>query len=167
MANESTNQHWEVVANGVKCEILSARDLWGYALIYFQWCDANPIQKPELIRAGADSGQIYNVPIPRPYTIHGLCIHLGITREYLYSIANSKNMDDYKTAATKIIEIIYTQKLEYAMAGIFSAVVAAKELGLGNAAANVAQSPAINITVEEGPKLLKDERDVELPEDKR
>ena len=162
-----TNQHWEVVAGGVNVQIVTAKDLWEAALIYFQWCDSNPVQKPELIRSGADAGNVVYVPIPRPYTLGGLCIHLNITKEYMYSAAKSDIKNDFFFVANKLLEIIHTQKLEYTYTGIYSQVVAAKELGLNHMAPPERSSPIINITVEQGPKLLTDERDVDLPEDKR
>jgi hypothetical protein len=135
-----------------------------------------------MMRSGADAGIVYYVPIPRPYTISGLCIHLGITKEYIYTVAKSDVKDDFYFVANKLLEIIHTQKLEYTYAGIYSPVVAAKELGLAHIAPPEKSSPVINITVEGGSAggsaggswdgssiipLLSDERDVELPEDKR
>jgi hypothetical protein len=162
-----TNQHWEVVANGIKAEIVEAKDLWELALVYFQWCDANPIQRPEMLRSGAEAGTIKYIPIPRPYTLSGLCIHLGLTKEYMYGVSKSEQKNDFYFVANKLLEIIHTQKLEYTYAGVYSPVVASKELGLQFLPSPEKQSPVINITVEEGPKLLADERDVDLPEDKR
>lgn len=161
-----TNQHWEVIANGVSAAGIEAKDLWETALLYFQWCDANPIKKPELVRSGEKSGTIYHVPIPRPYTISGLCLQLGITREYLYDCAKSKNQNEFYIVATKIIDIIYTQKLEYSITGVFNPIISAKELGLNDNKLPDKGSPIIQIEVLEGPKLLTDERDIELPQDK-
>jgi len=167
MAAKSTNQHWEVIAQGLFASIETAKDLWENSLLYFQWCDANPIQKPEFVRSGSDAGTTYYVPIPRPYTIHGLCMHLGITREWLYDVSKQKERNDFYFVANRLVEIIYTQKLEYALTGIFSPVVAAKELGLNHTAKDGAGAPVINIEVQQGPGLLEDERDVDLPEDKK
>jgi hypothetical protein len=162
-----TNQHWEIIASGIKAEIVEARDLWEHALLYFQWCDANPIQKPELLRSGVDSGKVVYVPIPRPYLLSGLCIHLGLTKEYMYGVAKSEVKNEFYFVANKLLEIIHTQKLEYTYAGVYSPVVAAKELGLHNMPSPEKENPVININVEQGPMLLTDERDVELPEDKK
>lgn len=159
-----TAQHWEVVAGGINCKIDTAKDLWEYGMIYFQWCDANPMQKPELIRSGADAGKIIYLPIPRPYTDIGLCLHLGLTREWLYDVANQKENNDFKAAAQKLLQMIYTQKLEYAIVGIFSPVISAKVLGLKDNEKQNQQSPTVNITVEQGPKLLENEHDIDLPE---
>jgi hypothetical protein len=177
LQNKFTEQHWQVVADGIKADIVSAKDLWEHALVFFQWCDGNPIYRPEMMRSGADAGIVYYVPIPRPYTISGLCIHLGITKEYIYTVAKSDVKDDFYFVANKLLEIIHTQKLEYTYAGVYSPVVAAKELGLAHIAPPEKSSPVINITVEgvsggsgDGSSiipLLSDERDVELPEDKR
>lgn len=163
---KTTNQHWEVIANGVNVRIDTARDLWENSLLYFQWCDANPIQKPEMIRSGADVGETYTIPMPRAYTVTGLCLHVGITRDYLYTVSNQKEKNEFFFIANKILEIIYTQKLEMTYAGVFSPVIASKELGLANEQKANPQTPVINIEVQEGPKLLSDERDVDLPEDK-
>lgn len=163
---QSTVQHWEVIADGVHVKIESARDLWEHALGYFQWCDLNPIQKPEFIRSGADAGLVKHVPIPRPYTIHSMCLHLGLTREWLYDVSKQNEKNDFYFVANKILQIIYTQKLEYAMTGVFSPVVASRELGLHNNDKTPPGSPVIQIDVLPSPKLLTDERDVDLPETK-
>jgi hypothetical protein len=159
-----TAQHWEVIAGGHEGFGTTPKELWEMALTYFQWCDASPIYKPELIRAGLEAGSVFSTPIPRPYTISGLCLHTGITRDWLYDIAKNKDAQEWYMVATKIIEIIYTQKLEYAITGVFNPVIAAKELGLGNDRTSDQGSPVINIeVVDDSPKLIDDERDVELP----
>jgi hypothetical protein len=159
-----TNQHWEVIANGVNCVIETAMDLWQQSLLYFQWCDANKVMKPQMINSGEHAGEVKYTPYPRPYTDVGLCLHLGLTREWLYDVANQKENNDFKAVAQKILQIIYTQKLEYAIVGIFNPVISSKILGLKDGGNNNNQSPIVQINVEPGPKLLEDERDVDLPE---
>lgn len=166
LPQKETAQHWSVIANG--CEVFGTtpKDLWESALLYFQWCDSSPLYKPDLLRAGAEAGTVVYIPIPRPYTVSGLCLHTGITRDYLFDIAKNRDALDWYMVATKIIEIIYTQKLEYSLAGIFSTAIAIKDLGIGNSNIDNNGSPVINIEVVEAPKLLVDERDVEIPKDK-
>ena len=159
--------HWEVINKGTVGIGLTAEELRVAAVRYFIWCDNNPMYKPEMLKAGEKAGEIKDLPIPRPYTIPGLCLHLGITRNYLYEISKSKVQNDYWMVANKIIEIIYTQKLEMALAGIINPIVASKELGLTNQPVADKGSPVINIIVENGPKLLENENDVDLPDDKK
>lgn len=156
--------HWEIVAKGIPIGAnLTAQDIWESACKYFKWCDENPILKAELMRSGKNTGSIYSSPIQRPYLVGGLCLHLGITKEYLYDTAKSQEDNDFKIVALKILEIIYNQKLELGITGVYNSFIISKELGLDNDKGKDKGSPTINISViADSPKLLNNEQDIDI-----
>lgn len=64
---------------------------------YFDWCDS---QKQELYN---DKGQITKV-ISKPYTVSGLCLYLGITRETLNQYEDNNDYSDTIKRAKMRIE---------------------------------------------------------------
>lgn len=160
-----TAKHWERIAdakvNGIGH---SPEDLWESAIAYFMWCDANPIYRHEVVKSGSDAGKIYDVPIDRPYTLRGLCMHMGITMEYLYEVSRSREKNDYFFVVKTILDIVHTQVLEGTLAGVYSQVAAVKHLNLGNDAVHDTNN-VVNINViADAPKLLTDESEIEIPD---
>lgn len=156
--------HWEMMVDGVTAVNHTAQSLWERAVMYFQWCDDHPIPQREVLRSGLLAGKMIAVPVPRPYTIAGLCLHLGISRQYLYDAINSTNKNEFSFVAERIAEVIYTQKLELAISGVYNPIVVAKELALGTLKDDGKKSSTINIeVVGNSPKLLRDEVDANLP----
>ena len=163
-----TQSHWRYIfAKGVMAVGNTPEELWNAAIAYFSWCDENPIYRNEVIRSGKRTGDVIQVPIPRPYTINGLCLRLGITKEYLYSAAKSDTQNEFFFVAKNILEIIYTQKLELVYAGVYSPMVAIRDMSIGLGKADDSVTPQVVITVEgNAPKLLTNEADIEIPKDK-
>jgi hypothetical protein len=163
-----SEQHWTRVSdariNGIGH---SPEDLWNAALAYFMWCDKNPMYKPELVKSGDNAGQIYNVPIDRPYTLRGLCLHMGVTQDYLYEVSKSKEKNEYFFVVKTILDIVYTQVLENTLVGNYAQVAAIKHLRLDRQDDSSKPNPTVNINVIEGPKLLSNESEIEIPEDKK
>ena len=127
----SNEQHWQIAKRKVEAYGATPEDVWNKALAYFEWCTNNPIDKGEVLKTGRLQGATGNVKVPRPYNEAALCIHVGITREYLYEGLRSKD-ETYKAVCQKILYIIEAQILEYSMVGVFNPLVGIKKLGLDN-----------------------------------
>jgi hypothetical protein len=164
-----TVQHWEYIMGGVIGAGNTPEELLQKAIIYFQRCDDNPIYRNEVIRSGKRTGEVIQIPVQRPYTIQGLCLHLGITRDYLLNVSNSDEKNDFYFVAKTIIEIIQTQQLEGAMTGIYNPIIGSKILGLNNTQPNTPTKTSINIEVitSENQKLISNEQDIDLPKTKK
>jgi len=122
---DNTVNHWMVKArsSGNRPE-----DLWNDALEYFMWCEANPIYKEEVIK---QTGAVVATQYPRPFNLPALCLHCGITVQYINDIARNSAAGDYHLVAQKILQVIYAQNFEYAMVGIFNANMSIRKLDLG------------------------------------
>jgi len=161
-----TAKHWERIADARVSGIgHSPEDLWNAALAYFMWCDQNPIYKSELIRSGGDAGRVMQVPIERPYTVRGLCLHMGITMDYIFEVSRSRERSDYFFVIKTILDIIHTQVLEGTLTGIYSQVAAVKHLNLGRELEQKT-NPIVQVNVIQGPGLLGNENEIEIPKDK-
>lgn len=123
---DATINHWMVKSqsSGTKPE-----DLYEDAKKYFMWCEANPIYKEEMIK---QTGALVPVTYPRPFNLPALCIHCGITVQYIMDMAKNPNAGEYNKVAQWILEVIYSQNLEYAMVGIFNSNITMKKLNLGS-----------------------------------
>lgn len=152
-----TVNHWMVRSYGVGT---TAEDLWESAKRYFMWCESNPIYKKELIK---QTGAMVTTECPRPFNLPALCIHLGVSPSYILDIANRKEAGEYYLVAQRILSIIYAQKYENAVAGIFNPVLVGKDLSLGNGDEGTKVPAVINITVDNsGPDLLTNEQEIKI-----
>lgn len=155
--NETVN-HWMVKA---KVSGSAAEDLWNDAVEYFMWCESHPIYKEEMVR---QTGAVANTKAPRPFNLPALCIHCGVTPAYIVDMARNKAAGDFHLVAQKILAVIYSQNLEYAMVGIFNANVTSKKLNLGTPDDEGGKAAAtVNIQVIENgaPPLLENEQESE------
>lgn len=109
---------------------------------YFEWCDNNPLHKLEQLKSPGkpyrdENGkmvqpeQTIQLAVLRPYTIHGLCIHLGVNTKYFNDFKKGCN-DDFSEVITHVEDIIYTQKFEGAAAGLLVPNIIARDLGLAD-----------------------------------
>lgn len=129
------NQFWKARAKHGRSKIFSSpNQLWKAAIEYFEWSDENPLLEQ---KAFAYQGVITKTEITkmRAYTITGLCIFLGVTRNYLTDLKDRLNLDtrqgkDFSRIIKMIEEIIFTQKFEGAAADLLNANIIARDLGL-------------------------------------
>lgn len=152
-------EHWEVIHGNSTVVSLSPEQMWERGIKYFQWCKDNPIARPMTIPVGKYAGGSYDQKSVRPYTVDALCLHLGVTKEYLKSIGRTKDQDSiYYLVVERLLTIIRNQNIEYAMVGDFNSIFVSKVLGLGDE-----ETPTTKITVEvvsSGPPLAESEADI-------
>lgn len=133
MSFEKGNKLWQLRATNGRDKIFSTADeLWNAAVEYFKYCDENPWIKYEAIKTGEMAGELIPIPVSRPYTIHGLCVFLGVNTAYFrqFKSALKENETDFSTILSRIEETIYNQKFEGASVGLFNANIIARDLGL-------------------------------------
>ena len=118
--------HWEVdfrVTN-------TPQDLWRNAVEYFKWCDMNPIRPKRTLQAGKESGKKVELELIRPYSIKAMCLHCGITEDYLKDMRNADKTSEAYLIVSRILMNIYVQNQEMAMVGEFNPVFTAKVLNM-------------------------------------
>lgn len=133
MARSSTTmvkgtELWKLIKNkstGRKRKYPDADTLWAAALAYFEWVDDNPVVEDRLVQ---HKGKCITKSVnhPRPMTIQGLCAHLGISDETW----NNYRTKNYQEECELVEQIMYEQKLSGASAGLMSANLMARYLGL-------------------------------------
>ena len=125
------NQFWKLQSKHGRDKLFSSPELlWEAACEYFQWCDEHPWLKKEVAKAGDHFGETVSVDIPRPYTIHGLCIYLDCDENTISRYAQDDNYKAFWVITRKIKRIIYNQKFEGAAVGAFNPVIISRDLGL-------------------------------------
>lgn len=152
---QKTVNHWVIKPSALG---LTAEDLWKKACEHWEWQENHPVYKPEVIR---NTGEIKQIPIPRPFTVAALCLHCGITYQYLKDISKNPDGGDFYLVAQRILQVIYTQKLENAIAGVYNAPIVARELRIGEGDATGKLPAVIKIYTVEGSSmpLLTNEQD--------
>ena len=131
------NKFWELRSkHGRSKAFESADELWDKACGYFEWCYENPLYEIKAFNCG-EMG-IVQEPIAkmRAMTIQGLCFYLGVTDE---TWSNYCKNEDFFGICKDIQKVIYTQKFEGVSAGLLSASLIAKEIGM-NAISNASAS---------------------------
>lgn len=121
--------HWAVLASGRIVVPSSAEELWDAAVSYFMWCDDTPIENNRPVMSGREAGRQITEQLIRPYTIKGLCLHCGITEEYLADVKKSRDNDSiYYAVVMRILYCIYVQNQELATVGVFNPIFTSRVL---------------------------------------
>jgi len=109
-------------------------ELWAAACKYFDHVQNNPIIKKEFIKTGPYAGQQVEVEAPRPFSWSGLNVFLttnGITTSmYRYRYNDGDAYADYQDVIKLIDDVMFTQKFEGAVVGIFKENIISREIGL-------------------------------------
>jgi hypothetical protein len=128
---EVNQHHWQVVNSGRIVVSNTPETLWADACEYFKWCDENPIKVKKTLSSGKGAGTTATQEHPRPYSVKGLCLHCGITEEYLKDVRATKDERSlYFIVVSKIMYIIYVQNLELATVGVYNPIFTAKVLNM-------------------------------------
>lgn len=108
-------------------------ELFEKALDYFKAVNDNPMKETKVF----GSGIRIEVDLQIPYTLAGLCVFLGISQNTFSSYRKLDQREDASIdelsvcdAANKIMDIIFSQKIEGASSGKFNHAIVALELGL-------------------------------------
>lgn len=134
------NQLWQLRTKHGRDRIFETPEiLWSAACEYFQWAVDNPL--PEADYRGKDATLVILNKL-RAFSMHGLCIYLGINTKYFYQFQlNIEGRDDdlsrdFSNIITRIIETIYEQKFTGAAAGLLNPNIIAREIGLAEKTEN-------------------------------
>lgn len=128
MAAPLGNKFWlSRSSSGRKPIFSSPEQLWESACEYFEWCSENPLYEVKAFNCGEAGIQQESLPKMRAMTIQGLCFFLDISDD---TWANYSKNEDFIGICNDIKRVIFTQKFEGASAGLLSASIIARELGL-------------------------------------
>lgn len=98
---------------------------------YFAFVEANPLKEAQLIKVKVDRDteevNTYTLGKMRAMTIQGLCNFLDISVETFYEY---EKKDGFSEIITRARQVMYSQKLEGAAAGMLNPSIIARELGL-------------------------------------
>jgi hypothetical protein len=122
------NQFWRARSKHGKDKIFKdAETLWTACTEYFDWCEANPLLKEKKMLSGGRL-RSYKEKTPRPFTIIGLCMFIGINRATWAQ--NYRTHKDYISVCSQAEDAIRDQKFSGAAVGHFNAGIIARDLGM-------------------------------------
>lgn len=152
-------EHWQFLEHTDIVVSKNAQELWQLASNYFKWCDEHPLKNKRTILSGKQAGTKIDVESVRPYTWKGLCLHCGITEEYINDMRRPEMKDTaYQLVINRIRYVIETQNLEYALVGVFSPILTAKLIGVEDGDED--RSPVTVNIIGGSPKLQSSESEV-------
>lgn len=118
------NMYWKLrQRHGRKPDYQNEDQLWSDCQDYFQFMDENPYEFAD--NKGTKNVNI--VKVKRPYTIHSLCLYLDINRTTWIKWRKNK---DLSNVVHKVDDIIYNQKFEGAVIGVYQQNIIIRDLGL-------------------------------------
>lgn len=100
--------------------------LWGECILYFEWCQDNPLQEEKVFHA---QGEITRTTVSkmRAMTIKGLCFYLKISYDAWKDYRKDKDLSPVIREAE---QVIYDQKFSGAAADMLNQNIIARDLGL-------------------------------------
>lgn len=127
-------------------EYKKPQDLWNDALLYFEWCDENPVDAPiNVIRYKKEKHggskemkkQDQQENISRPYTLYGFCAFTGITKwsSFKAKMTNPEKVlrwQEFEDVILTIENVIASQQIDGAMTGVFKENLTARLNGLAD-----------------------------------
>jgi len=106
----------------------SPEHLWGCAIEYFEWVEANPLQEEKLFHY---QGEVKKETVSkmRAMTVSGLCIFLGIGET---TLRDYRDNPQFSRVVHEIDSVMRTQKFSGAAADMLNANIIARDLGLAD-----------------------------------
>jgi hypothetical protein len=125
MAAPNNNQFWKLRSKHGRDKIFSSPEiLWEACVEYFEATDKRKWIKTEF--NGKDAVECH-IPNETPYTWTGLYLFLDISHQ---TWQDYEKRQDFIEIATRVRNIIYTQKFEGAAVGAFNQTIISRDLGL-------------------------------------
>lgn len=143
MALSRETKLWKLAVTVPRDEIFSAGAvLVGHARDFFNWCDANPRYKTEIIKHKMEWDTV-EVELKRPYTMSGVCMYLGVSQSYFRSTKSdlrerletgtlSHEGAEVLAAIEWIEQIVFTDQIEGAATGQYNANLMSRLNGLAD-----------------------------------
>jgi len=124
------NRFWEArSSHGANPKFADPADLWQACCEYFEWNETNPLYEDNLVTF---QGSATHEPVSkmRAMTIVGLCLFLDIDETTWRGWRSDR--PDLIPIIARAESVIFKQKFEGASAGLLSANIIARDLGLAD-----------------------------------
>lgn len=120
------NSFWRARSSaGPKPKFAEPEELWAACAEYFEWVESNPLLEGFQYQGKVSSD---GLPKMRAMTIKGLCVFLDIALSTWDEWRKSR--PDLSEVITRVEQIIDTQKIEGAAAGMLNPTIVARVMGL-------------------------------------
>jgi len=126
MSAPKGNDYWtRRVVSGRNSLFAGPTFLWEASCEYFNWAHANPIQVPVAVTTRGGTTNL-TLRRPRPMTIRGLCLFLGISRSTWFVY---RRRQDFLDVCSAVENVMWVRNFEAAVAGLMNPAVIARQLG--------------------------------------
>ena len=128
-------------AGGRPPKFKTPEELEAKAEEYFKWCDANPIRIYKRKDAGANQtaksgsgvkSQEGEAFANRPYTLDGLCLHLGISDWSAFKVSECYQTPEFLGVIRALEMRVRDQQVSGAMVGVYNSNLTARLNGIAD-----------------------------------
>jgi hypothetical protein len=120
------NQFWKLRSKHGRDKLFKTPQLlWEAACEYFQWCEDHPIEAED----NKGTKNVNRVKFNRPFTKDGFFLYVDASDDWLRNFKAIADKD-FLQVIHRIERIIYNQKFEGAVIGIYNSNIIARDLGL-------------------------------------
>jgi len=134
------------IGSFVDDDLFTRSDLENQVAMYCNWSAENPIYKTDRIERNGEC-EPFQVPIPRPLTVHAFCIFLGIHTDVWNGWKESR--PDLEEIIARAELMFFVQRYECAVVGLFNADLMMLELQLEEEALPKTEANSIRLMLDE------------------
>jgi len=117
-------------ADGRKKKFSSPVEFWEAFVEYVQHTADNPLFRNDAIKSGEHTGKIIQIPTQRPLTRIGFSSYIGMTWQGVENYGKEETYKDFFEVYTRAMQIIDTNQVEGAIAGLYNANIVARIQGI-------------------------------------
>lgn len=144
------NEYWKIRSKDGRDRIFKKpEELLEACNEYFKWVEENPLKEQQLF---AFQGQVTKEDgnKMRIMSLGGLCNFIDIAKS---TFQEYEKLPDFSAITTRVRQIIETQQLEGASAGLLNPSIVARKLGLSEKTVNETHNYNVELTKEEARKI--------------
>ncbi|MCK5015614.1 MAG: hypothetical protein KAS32_00965 [Candidatus Peribacteraceae bacterium] len=124
MAAPEGNLYWKLrERHGRNPKYSNADELWKDCIEYFEFMEENKYE----FQDNKGTKNVNTIKLSRPYTVYSLCLYLDISRD---TWGRWRKDNDLSYIVRKVDDIIYNQKFEGAVMGVYQQNIIIRDLGL-------------------------------------
>lgn len=139
-------------SDGRKKNFSSPDEFWEAFVEYVDHVQGNPLLRNDAIKSGEHTGKIIQIPTQRPLTRTGFSSYIGMTWQGVENYGKLEAYKDFFDVYTRAMQIIDTNQIEGAVAGMYNANIVARMQGIKEHTDVTTQGEKININFVDGSK---------------
>jgi hypothetical protein len=153
MPAEKGNKYYLLQSShGRQKQFASPDEFWQAFVEYVQHTKNNPFYRNDAVKSGEHTGKIIQIPTQRPLTRTGFSSYIGMTWQGVENYGKLESHKAFFEVYTRAMQIIDTNQVEGAIAGLFNANIVARIQGIKEQTDFTSDNKPFNIILQKGDK---------------